>query len=140
MIDKFLNLFKKPAPVQPRDEKPKKKRQPKKATLSDKELATANGEPWVSIIKVDVDPNNINAGSFTLDWNDKFILNLIKTGYKQRDDDTDQIIVDRWFQTVCRNIALELYEQEVADPQNRTSDELRRVTSKDIGNGRSEIS
>lgn len=122
---------------------PKKKREKKvkpQVELSDKEKATAAGEPWVGILKVDIDPTNINAGSFALDWNDKFLLNLIKSGYKQRDDDSDQIMVDRWFQTVCRNIALEIYEQNAADPKNREADDLRRVRARDIGNGRTEIS
>jgi hypothetical protein len=72
-----------------------------------------------------------------LDWNDKFVLNLIKTGYKIREDDTDQMIVDRWFQNVCRNVVLEIYEQEQADPTNR---EMRVVRSRDIGDGRTEVS
>lgn len=148
MIEKFLKLFKQSEPEQPappvapapQETKVKKTRKTKKITLSEKELATSQGEPWVGIVKVDVDPSNINSGSFTLDWNDKFVLNLIKTGYKQRDDDTDAQIVDRWFQTVCRNIALEIYEQQVADPTKREPDDLRRVQAKDIGNGRTEVS
>jgi hypothetical protein len=67
-------------------------------------------------------------------------LNLIRAGYKQRPDDTDQVIVDRWFQTVCRNIALEVYEQQVADPDNRDIDDIRRVSTRDLGNGRTEVS
>jgi len=70
-------------------------------------------------------------------------LNLIKAGYKVKADDTDNVIVDRWFQSVCRNIALELYEQDQADPANRdpiTGAEMRVVKSKDIGNGYSEVS
>lgn len=140
MIDKLLNFFKK-KPEADQDKKEKiKKSKNKKVELTEKEQATAAGEPWVGILKVDVDPNNINSGSFTLDWNDKFVLNLIKTGYKQREDDTDAIIVDRWFQTVCRNIALEIYEQQVADPANRDMEDVRRINRKDIGNGRSEVS
>lgn len=124
--------------------KPKKPRKPKKPkevvqpTLSAKELATQNNEPYINIIKVELDHNNINNGSFELDWNDKFVLNLIRAGYKLRDDESDQTIVDRWFQSVCRNIALELYEQQVADPEKR--DDIRIIRSKDIGNGRSEVS
>ncbi len=109
----------------------------KKIELSAKQKATAAGEPYIAILKVDLDPNDINNGSFELDWNDKFVLNLIKTGYKIREDDTDQMIVDRWFQNVCRNVVLEIYEQEQADPTNR---DMRVVRSKDIGNGRSEVS
>jgi hypothetical protein len=147
MLSKLLNLLKKPQPaVQPPEPKPEAKPAAKKARvkkpraeLTAKELATQNNEPWVGIVSVEVDPSNINAGSFELDWNDKFLVNLIKSGYKQRPDDTDQTVVDRWFQTVCRNIALEVYEQQMADPQNRY-DELRRVTTRDLGGGRTEIS
>jgi hypothetical protein len=145
MLDKLKSWFggNKPA-SEPEPAKPKReprKRQPKTETkLTPKEQATRDNEPYIAISKVDVDPENINAGSFELDWNDKFVLNLIKAGYKQRPDDTDAIIVDRWFQTVCRNIALEVYEQQVADPANRGADELRRIQSRDIGGGRTEIS
>lgn len=121
--------------------KPRKKQEPKQEKpLSEKERATAAGEPYVAILRVEVDPKNINSGSFELDFNDKFVINLIKSGYKIREDDTDVQIVDRWFQTVCRNIALEFYEQQAADPSNRDMDDLRRVVKRDIGNGRTEVS
>ena len=142
MFDKLKNLFKKTEPIKVETPKPKKERQPRKkkeeAHLSPKEEANRNNEPYISILKVEIDPNNINNGAFELDWNEKFVLNLIRAGYKQRDDDTDQVIVDRWFQTVCRNIALELYEQQQADPENRN--DLRIIRSRDIGNGRTEVS
>ena len=148
MLNKLKNLFKTAQPPEkPVQESPKAKskvkiKAPKKEEpqLSEKEQATRDGNPYVTITKVEVDPTNINAGAFELDWNDKFILNLIRAGYKQRPDDTDQIIVDRWFQTVCRNIALEVYEQKVADPTNRESEDIRRVQVKNLGDGRSEIS
>ena len=105
--------------------------------LTEKEKATAAGEPYVNILSMEIDPENINAGAFELDWNDKFILNLIRAGYKMRDDDTDNMIIDRWFQTVCRNIALEVYEQSQADPTNR---DLREIKTRDLGNGRTEVS
>jgi len=143
MFDKFIKIFKQPKeiPKVEKTSKPKVKRDRKKKEeiLSPKELATKNNEPYVAITKVDIDPENINAGSFELDYNDKFVVNLIKSGYKIKPEDTDNQIVDRWFQTVCRNIALELYEQQNADPFNREND-LRIVRTKDIGNGRSEIS
>ena len=106
--------------------------------LSAKEIATQNGEPYVNILKVEIDPNDVNNGAFELDWNDKFVLNLVRAGYKIRKDDTDQMIVDRWFQTVCRNVALEVYEQEEADPTKR--DDIRVIRQKDLGNGRTEVS
>ena len=127
-------------PIEP--PKPKKPRKPKEKkvepSLTPKELATQNNEPYISIVKIDIDPADINNGAFELDWNDKFVLNLIRAGYKIRNDDSDQQVVDRWFQTVCRNIALEIYEQDQADPENRN--DLRVIRSRDIGNGRTEVS
>jgi hypothetical protein len=145
MFDKIKNIFKKPEPLPeplpapPKVKKPRKKKEKvEPPKLSAKEVATAKGEPYISILKVDIDPNNINNGSFELDWNDKFVLNLIKQGYKIRDDDTESQIVDRWFQTVCRNIALEVYEQEAADPAKR--DDIRVVRQRDLGDGFTEVS
>lgn len=108
--------------------------------LSEKQRATAAGEPYISILKVDIDPENINSGSFELDWNDKFVLNLVRAGYKIRENDTDNDIVDRWFQTVCRNIALEVYEQQSADLTARANSDVRQVQRRDLGDGRTEIS
>lgn len=122
---------------QPRQRKKKEK---STQTLSAKEQATLAGEPYVAIVSVDVNFDNISNGSFTLDWNDKFVINLIKSGYKAKETDTDIQIVDRWFTQVCRNIALEFYEQEAADPSKRELDDVRQIRKKDIGNGRSEIS
>lgn len=128
--------------VQPKPKAPRKPKAPKQPpVLTDKEKATAAGEPYISITKVEIDPNNINNGGFELDWNDKFLLNLIRAGYKQKAEDTDNVIVDRWFQTVCRNIALEVYEQEQADPANRgTADVRPPVHKRELGDGKVEIS
>ena len=144
----FDKLFgKKPEPVVeiPKPVKEKKPRKPKakkeEPTISDKEKANTEGLPYVNILKMEIDPYDINSGAFELDYNDKFVLNLIRAGYKIRDDDTDTIIVDRWFQTICRNIALELYEQQQADPENRAqATDMRVVRAKDLGDGRTEVS
>jgi len=117
--------------------KPKKPRPPKKpkvesaAQLSPKDLATQQGEPWVQIISLDIDPTDLSNGSIELDWNDIFVARLVKAGYRGK---TDQQIVDQWFTTVCRNIVLETFEQSIADPDRRM------VNRRDIGNGRSEFS
>lgn len=142
MFDKIKSIFRKPEPP------PKKVRAPRKPkvvapppVLSDKDIATAAGEPYIAITKVDIDPNNINNGGFDLDWNDKFLMNLIRAGYKKKDTDTDDVIVDRWFQTVCRNIALEVFEQAQSDPVNRGMDDVRPPAQKrDLGDGKVEIS
>lgn len=149
MLEKINKWFKMglgaetpPAPVEEKavEEKPKKPRKPRKpkVELTEKDRATQAGEPYIAITKVEVDPADINNGAFELDWNDKFVLNLVKQGYKIRPDDTDAQIVDRWFQTVCRNIALEIYEQDQADPTNRS--DVRVIQQRDIGNGRTEVS
>ena len=138
----LFDVFKK-KPVEPvvepvKEKKPRKPKEKKPVVeLSAKEKATAAGEPYVNVLSMEIDPDNINAGAFELDWNDKFILNLIKAGYKMRDDDKDTDLVDRWFQTVARNIALEVYEQAQADPTNR---DLREIKTRDLGNGRTEVS
>jgi hypothetical protein len=126
-----VKVLAEPAPA-PKAKKPKAA--PKaKPSKSAKELATENGEPWVSILNVDVDPENIGAGSFELDWNDKFLAQLIRAGYQVKPNEPENEIVDRWFQDVCRNVVLETFEQMEAN--NPRSNNRR-----DIGNGRSEIS
>jgi len=137
MFDKIKKWFA-PEEVKPEPEV-KKTPRAKKPELTPKEKATLAGEPYISILSVELDPGDINNGSFELDWNDKFVANLIKQGYKIRADDTDAQIVDRWFQTVCRNIALEVYEQQQADPDNRES-EMRVIQQRDLGNGFTEVS
>ena len=119
------------------------KRKPavKQVDTSAKDRATALNEPYVAIISVDVDPTNINNGVFEFDWNDKFLLNLIKAGYKTKDDDSDATIIDRWFHAVCRNVVMEMYEQLEADPANRDPAlDTRIINRRPLGEGRSEIS
>lgn len=136
MFEKLKNLFKKPEVKS--EPEPKKVKEKKVAPeLTAKEKATSAGEPYINILSMELDPNDVNNGAFELDWNEKFILNLIRAGYKQKDTDTDNVLVDRWFQTICRNIALEVYEQQQADPTNR---DLRVVRTKNLGDGRTEVS
>jgi hypothetical protein len=138
MLDKIKKLFSKEP--EPKVELPKmpKVQKPKVKELTEKEKATANNEPYIAITKVEINPDNINDGAFEMDWNDKFVLNLIRAGYKMKPDETDEIIVDRWFQTICRNIALEIYEQQWADPDRR--DVRYTVQTRKLDNGRTEIS
>jgi hypothetical protein len=98
---------------------------------SDKELATERGEPYVEILSMEVDPNNINSGAFEFDWNDKFVANLIRAGYQGK---TDADLVDQWFQNVCRNVVLETYEQYQA-----MNNDSRYMQSRDLGDGRREV-
>jgi hypothetical protein len=143
MFDKLKKLFqKKPEPTvqEPVKKEPKPRTSKEEIKLTPKELATKNGEPYIHVVSMELDPSNVNNGAFELDWNDKFILNLIRAGYKKKDEDTEDVIVDRWFQTVCRNIALEVYEQQQADPDMRGMSDMRNIRTKDLGNGRTEVS
>jgi hypothetical protein len=108
------------------------------AVKTPKELATERGEPWISVISVELDPDNIGNGAFELDWNDKFVTNLVRAGYQSKPDEEDTSIVDRWFQDVCRNVVMENFEQWEA---NQPYDARPRVIDKkDLGDGRTEVS
>jgi len=116
-------------PPVPREKKPKE--QPRTA----KEIATDNKEPYVNIVSLDVDLDNLHQGAFELDWNEIFVARLVKAGYKIKKDDTDAEIVDRWFQNVCRHVVMETWEQEEAIAKSGMW-----VRSTDVGGGRSEVS
>ena len=125
----FDRFRKKPEP------KVKAEPKPKTPTKTEKEIATENKEPYVSIVKMDIDPNNLHQGAFELDWNEIFVARLVKAGYMMKPDDADADIVDRWFQNICRHVVMETWEQEQAIKNSGIW-----VQSKDIGNGRSEVS
>jgi hypothetical protein len=135
-------------PPMPKVTKPRKPRKPKEVAKepapspklkikgkTPKDIANAKGEPYVAIISVDLDPDNIGNGAFELDWNDKFITNLARAGYEGK---TDADMVDRWFQTVCRNIVMENYEQWEANFPDIANG--RRVAREDLGDGKSSAS
>ena len=111
-----------------------KPRVPKK---SEKDIATEKGEPYVAVLSVELDPDNIGNGAFELDWNDKFVANLVRAGYQSKPNEEDSVIVDRWFQDICRNVTQENFEQWEA---NQPYDARPRVMDrKDLGDGRTEI-
>ena len=127
----LFDVFKKKKPA--KVEVPKETRAPKK---TEKEIATEKGEPWVGILSMDIDPDNMHQGAFELDWNDKFVANLVRAGYQGKPDDTDAEIVDRWFQNICRHVVMETWEQE----QAMNPDANRVVQTRNIGGGRTEVS
>jgi hypothetical protein len=125
----ILDIFKKKKPA--KVEAPREPKVPKK---TEKEIATEKGEPWVGILSMDIDPENLHQGAFELDWNDKFVANLVRAGYQGKPNDTDAEIVDRWFQNICRHVVMETWEQDQAINPTRV------VKSRDIGGGRTEVS
>jgi hypothetical protein len=130
----IFDRFKKKSEVTQEVVKPQSKIRKK----SEKDNATEKGEPYVAILSVELDPENIGNGSFELDWNDKFIANLVRAGYQHKKDDTDADMVDRWFGDVCRNVIAENYEQWEANQP--VGDRLREINRRDLGNGRIETS
>jgi hypothetical protein len=127
LFDRFLKKKKPEVKAEPRS---------KKVEKTAKELANERGEPYVNIVSMEIDPENMQAGAFELDWNDKFVANLVRAGYQMDAKDTDSDIVDRWFTAVCRNVVLETYEQyEAMNPERD-----RVVKTRDLGDGRSEVS
>ena len=127
----MFDIFKKKKPV-----KVEATREPKAPKRTEKEIATEKGEPWVGILSMDIDPENMHQGAFELDWNEKFVANLVRAGYQGKPDDTDAEIVDRWFQNICRHVVMETWEQE----QAMNPDANRVVQTRNIGGGRTEVS
>ena len=130
---KFFDRFKKKKPEVKAEPKPKKV-----VEKTEKEIATEKGEAYVNILSMDVDPEDISNGAFELDWNEKFVADLVRHGYMMDKNDTDADIVDRWFTAVCRNVVLETWEQYEAMKTDPERD--RVVKSRNIGDGLSEVS
>jgi len=95
-----------------------------------KEIATEKKEPWVAVLDTHVNKDNIRNGFFELDWNEYFVLQLKSNGYQ---GDTEESIVDQWFQDLCRNIG-----SEADINMDRRGSGYINVNN--LGNGKSEIS
>jgi hypothetical protein len=123
MIDLFKKWFgrKDPAP----------RKQETKPTMSPKELATARGEPWVTVLDTHVNKDNIRNGFFELDWNDLFIEELKKAGYGF-DGDVAEEIVDRWFRDLAGNMLAESGQEP-----SRTIGGFININK--LGNGKAEV-
>lgn len=100
------------------------------AKLSPKDLATEKKEPWVGVLETHVNKENVRNGFFELDWNEYFVLQLRSAGYT---GDTDEDVVDKWFQELCRNVGAEAG----VDMERRGSGFVNRALRDD---GRTEVS
>ena len=101
------------------------------AKLSPKERATRKKEPWISVLDVKVNEENIRNGFFELDWNEFFIKELIQNGYGVENDPQEEI-VDRWF----RDIIYQMLDEEGLD-KSRGSGYINVVP---ISKGKSQVS
>ena len=81
-----------------------------------RDLATLNKEPWVSVVKVELKKDNPNSvGELELDWNEYFVQDLKKNGYT---GPSDYVIVEKWFNLLCSAIAA---ENGIVDGTDRNS-------------------
>ena len=100
------------------------------AKLTPKERATEKEESYIAVLDTKVNKDNVRNGFFELDWNEYFIVELRLAGYN---GDSDEEIVDRWFQDLCRNIG----NEAGVDMDGRGSG---YVNVNNLGNGKAEIS
>jgi len=96
-----------------------------------KAYATKKGEPWVNVLDMKVNEDNIRNGFFELDWNEPFIDSLIENGYGSEGDEQEEI-VDRWFKDIVYNML-----QEEGLDTNRGAGYINVVP---VDKGKSEVS
>jgi hypothetical protein len=96
-----------------------------------KEYATRRKEPWVNVLDVKVNEDNVRNGFFELDWNKYFIAQLVEAGYGVENDPEEEI-VDRWFRDIVYNML-----QEEGMDTNRGAGYINVVP---IDKGKSEVS
>lgn len=100
-----------------------------------KQTATINGEPWVTVLNLGFSGTKALEGSFELDWNDFFVDDLRAKGYV---GPTEDAIVNQWFMAVCKNVALEEFDGTgdfTADAE-ANFESLQRWNSEAVINGR----
>jgi hypothetical protein len=76
----------------------------------DKNAATIKGEPYVKVINSSFDPGKgVDGVYFELDWNQAWIDLLRENGYVGA---VDELLVDQWFEDVCKSSANEKFNNE----------------------------
>ena len=96
-----------------------------------KEYATRRKEPWISVLDVKLNEENVRNGFFEMDWNKYFIAQLIQAGYGI-ENDPDEEIVDRWFRDIVYNM--------LADEGMDTERGAGYINVVPISKGKSEVS
>lgn len=93
----------------------------------EKEVATLKKEPYVNVMKLEVNPENAKAGYMELDWNDEFVAFLSENGYT---GESDESVVNKWFNDVCRTVLV----QEMADQDYGLQEARTPNNSNDVVN------
>tara|TARA_B100000497_G_scaffold62732_1_gene71026 strand:- start:917 stop:1309 length:393 start_codon:yes stop_codon:yes gene_type:complete len=92
---------------------------------------TRKKEPWVNVIDVKVNEENVRNGFFELDWNKYFIAQLVQAGYGVENDPEEEI-VDRWFRDIVYNML-----EEEGQSTDRSAGYINVVP---LAKGKSEVS
>ncbi|MGY8866943.1 MAG: hypothetical protein ACKVJK_15200 [Methylophagaceae bacterium] len=101
----------------------------REALESEKVEATKQGKPWVAVLDTQINPDDIKNGFFEIDWNNEFIEQLLDAGYK---GETNEAIVDAWFQTLIR--------QMLGEEGQSTDAQAGYINVVPIDKGKSEVS
>jgi hypothetical protein len=93
-----------------------------------KRAATIKGEPYIAVINSNFKPEDkLDGLYFEFDWNDLWIAELKANGYQGFTDDQ---IVERWFQDLCRGVVdsgdIEDDGQPIPFNSGRTINKVRR--------------
>ena len=94
-----------------------------------KAYATRKKLPWVNVLDMQVNEQNIRNGFFELDWNNEFIEELLDAGYQ---GESNEQIVDQWFRTIVS----QMLQEEGQDPKT----EAGYINVVPIDKGKSEVS
>jgi len=90
----------------------------------DKKVAAIRKEPYVNVISMGIDPDNVVQGYFELDWNDEFVKMLTSAGITGT---SDEDVVNKWFNGVCRTVLLDA-ERDLDYGMQENNDVIRRKT------------
>ena len=74
--------------------------------VTTKEKATARNEPYVNVVKVNIDKDKPSDGYFELEWNQVFIRQLMDAGYS---GENEEAIIDQWFTALCSSVSEQEY-------------------------------
>jgi len=103
----------------------------------DKKLADIDDKPYVTVLETHFDPDNPKKGYFELDWNQSFIDMLSKAGYTGVTDDE---IVNKWFDDLCKGIVLETMDTDVFEELKAQQENRDKISKTELKDGKVEYS
>ena len=106
-------------------------------TELEKKLADIDEKPYVTVLETHFDPDNPKKGYFELDWNQSFIDMLSKAGYTCVTDDE---IVNKWFDDLCKGIVLETMDTDVLEELKSQQENREKISKTELKDGKVEYS